>query len=270
MGKLEQFIESMKGRLERAAADPDERFIYIDESLHDDHDFMLLSYINCRFDPQEEVQEILDKYATTEYHSSEKMAGNEVMRKIRSELKSYIGFNCKWGVFVLPRKLRHEIDNEFELLIKQLVSLFSTKSLYFFVDEGIVGNAMIVKLREAFPKHEFQIGDSERINGIQLADLTAALSGVQLKEEVSGKPKMLEYGAESGFDPPIKAALGYELWTHLRYAMHKADEPKGEEMPDWATFETEGFGFILSDECGEGLVNSATKVFGEVYLGCIH
>lgn len=102
------------------------------------------------------------------------------------------------------------------------------------------------------------------------SDIHALVCGVRLREEISETPKMLTYGDESGFDPPIEAELGYELWASLRYSMLKQAEPKGDEMPDMASFETEGYGLFISPSCSDELSRKAQKLFNEVYLGCIH
>ena len=83
--------------------------------------------------------------------------------------------------------------------------------------------------------------------------------------------EMLTYGNEAGFDPPIEADLGYELWASLRYSMLNSNVPNGEnEMPDMATFSTKGYGFFLSEQAPESLCDKANMLFSEVYLGCIH
>jgi len=139
--------------------------------------------------------------------------------------------------------------------------------LKIYIDEGIISNN---EIRNVSKVDSINICRSHEVNGIQLADLVAALCGVRLREEISEYPKMLTYGNESGFDPPIEAELGYELWASLRYSMLKHPEPKGDEMPDMASFETEGYGLFVSPCCSDELSRKARKLFGEVYLGCIH
>jgi len=91
-----------------------------------------------------------------------------------------------------------------------------------------------------------------------------------IREKISGEPKILVYGDEAGFDPPIEADLGYELWASLRYSMRRSNQSKGKDMPEMACFDTKGFGFFLADNCPKELVEAAESLFGEVYLGCIH
>ena len=91
-----------------------------------------------------------------------------------------------------------------------------------------------------------QISYSHIVHGIQLAYLVAGLCGVRLREEISGNPKMLVCGEDCGYDPPIEAELGFELWAALRYSMLHAPDALGEEMPSMAMFPTRGYGFLTS------------------------
>ena len=61
-----------------------------------------------------------------------------------------------------------------------------------------------------------------------------------------GNPKMLVYGEDCWYDPPIEAELGFELWAALRYSMLHAPDALGEEMPSMAMFPTRGYGFLTS------------------------
>jgi len=138
------------------------------------------------------------------------------------------------------------------------------------MDEGIVKENQRQSIREATGIEQLELCKSHEMNGIQLADLVAALCGVRLREEISQKPKMLQYGDESGFDPPIQAELGYELWASLRYSMHRESTPLGEDIPEMAEFPTIGYGLFISDKCSQRLRDAAEKLFGRVYLGCLH
>jgi hypothetical protein len=228
--------------------------IYIDESIHDQQGFMLLAYVTCRRDPQADLNNILKKYGIEEFHACKKMQNNQMMQKLRSNIRSYVNSYCGWGVLVLPNTLRSNIKDDFSNLVAGLSKFILDESLKIYVDEGIIHNS------EA----------DEIVNGIQIADLVAALCGVRLREEITGNSKMLTYGDESGFNPPIEAEIGYELWASLRYSMLRHSEPKGADMPDMASFETEGYGLFVSPHCSDELSRKARKLFGEAYLGCIH
>ena len=243
--------------------------IYIDESIHDQHGFMLLAYVACKRDPQDVLKNIIKNSGIEEFHACKKMQNNKAMQKLRSSIRSYVNSNCRWGVMVLPNTFRHKLKDDFIKLVSG-ISNFYNDPVRIFIDEGIISNSEAAEIRSISKLDSINICNSNKVYGIQLADLVAALCGVRLKEEICETPKMLTYGYEAGFDPPIEAELGYELWASLRYSMLRHTEPKGDEMPEMATFRTEGFGLFVSPHCSNVLSLKARKLFGEVYLGCIH
>ncbi|SIS73605.1 DUF3800 domain-containing protein [Neptunomonas antarctica] len=244
--------------------------IYIDDSIHEQHGFMLLSFVICNHDPQDSLQKILSEYDLKEFHSCEKMKNNAEMQEIRSKVRCHINDQTRWGVFVLPSSLRHEIFEEFSIFISHLESLALDEPLKIFVDQGIISDTEADLISSKSKVSQLYNCDSSEVNGIQLADLVAALCGVRLREEVTGEPKMLTYGDEDGYNPPIEAELGYELWASLRYSMYRTDSVLGDDMPEMATFNTIDHGFLLSKQTSELVREKASKIFGEVYLGCIH
>lgn len=244
--------------------------IYIDESIHDQQGFMLLAYVTCRRDPQADLNNILKKYGIEEFHACKKMQNNQMMQKLRSNIRSYVNSYCGWGVLVLPNTLRSNIKDDFSNLVAGLSKFILDESLKIYVDEGIIHNSEADEIKSVLKVDCINICSSHKVNGIQIADLVAALCGVRLREEITGNSKMLTYGDESGFNPPIEAEIGYELWASLRYSMLRHSEPKGADMPDMASFETEGYGLFVSPHCSDELSRKARKLFGEAYLGCIH
>jgi hypothetical protein len=245
--------------------------IYLDETVHDQHGFLILAYVICPSDPQADLAHVLASHMAKEFHALEKMCGNEKAQKLRCKIRSYVNRNCRWGVFVLPSEARWTLSDELPAFFSQLVgTCSSTDAVSVYMDEGVVKQGDLRPLREVTGIEQLSLCKSHEVNGIQLADLVAALCGVRLREEISQNPKRLQYGQESGFDPPIEAELGYELWASLRYSMHRASVPFGEDMPEMAEFLTNGYGLFVSDKCSLKLRDAAEKLFGRVYLGCIH
>lgn len=245
--------------------------IYVDESVHEQHGFLLLAYVICYSDPQEELARILREHQINEYHSMDKMHGNTKAQELRSLFKDYLNSNCLWGVFVLPSNMRWQLADELPNFISKLTSTCpGTGAVGIYLDEGIVKENELQHLRNKTGFEKFGLYKSHEVNGIQLADLVAALCGVRLREEISQKPKMLEYGNNDGFNHPITAPLGWELWASLRYSMQHSSMPLGDEMPEMADFPTTGVGLHVSERCSKKLREAAEKVFGRVYLGCIH
>ncbi len=245
--------------------------IYIDETVHEHHGFLILAYVLCPSDPQDDLARVLTAHMKEEFHALEKMHGNERAQELRSEIRSYVNSNCRWGVFVLPSDTRWMLSDELAWFITKLVETCSgADRVSVFMDEGIIKQGDLPSLRETTGIERLKLCKSHEVNGIQLSDLVAALCGVRLREEIAHKPKMLQYGDESGFDPPIEAELGYELWASLRYSMHRDSAPIGRDMPEMAEFRTSGYGLFVSEKCSPELRSVAEKLFGRVYLGCIH
>jgi len=245
--------------------------IYIDESVHEKHGFMLLAYVLCTTDPHSDIEEILAKHEKDEFHALEKMDGNTRMQKLRREIKRYVNWNCRWGVFILPSDLRWDLVDDLSDFIRDIVDVYALPdSVKIYFDEGIIKPNELKILSNKIGVKQIDLCKSHEVNGIQLSDLVASLCGVRLREEISQSPKMLTYGDEFGFNPPIEAELGYELWADLRYSMCRSSEPIGDEMPEMAEFDTKGYGLFVSEKCALDLQASAEKIFGCVYLGCIH
>jgi len=245
--------------------------IYIDESVHEEHGFLLLAYVICHSDPQEDLACILEKYQINEYHSSEKMHGNRKAQEVRELFINYLNYHCLWGVFVAPSGIRRHLANEIPKLISQLVrNRPRTEKVVIHIDEGIITRTELHAVREKIKIEQIDLCKSHEVSGIQLADLVAALCGVRLREEISQNPKMLCYGEESGYWPTITAELGWGLWASLRQSMYRSKVPLGADLPEMAEFSTLGSGLHISDLCPGGLKEAAEKLFGKVYLGCIH
>jgi hypothetical protein len=217
------------------------------------------------------LADILAKYEKDEFHALENMDGNKRAQELRGEMKRYVNWNCRWGVFVMPSEVRWKLADELSDFIKDLARTCGQSDLVrFFLDEGIIRPDELEIVISKTGIKEIALCKSHKVNGIQLADLVASLSGVRLREEVSQSPKMLTYGDEAGFNPPIEAGLGYELWADLRYSMRRSSEPLGQGMIEMAEFSTSGYGLFISEKCSPELRVSAEKIFGRVYLGCIH
>ncbi|MFW6253918.1 MAG: DUF3800 domain-containing protein [Chitinivibrionales bacterium] len=245
--------------------------IYIDESIHEKHGFMLLAYVLCPNDPQKKLASILAKHKKAEFHALEKMDGNKRTQMLRSEIRQYINWSCQWGVFVFPSDSRCSLAGDLPQFFNNLSTANVKDDLIrIHLDEGIIKPSELKIISNDISDIEILLSKSYEVNGIQLADLVASLNGIRLREEISQSPKMLTYGDESGFNPPIEAELGYELWASLRYSMCRSSNPLDEEMPGMAEFLTKGYGLFISDKCSPELQASAEKIFGRVYLSCIH
>jgi hypothetical protein len=192
------------------------------------------------------------------------------MQELRQELVSYISSKCRWGVLILPSDSRFTLLPDLLELIRVMQKNGFKGPAELYIDEGILDGRGLAEVKKLEVVKDAHISCSQAVHGIQLADLVAGLCGVRLREQISGTPKMLMYGEDCGYYPPIEAELGLGLWAALRYSMLHAPDALGEEMPSDAMFPTHGYGFLTSLKCSEELQEKADRVFGAVYLGCIH
>jgi hypothetical protein len=244
--------------------------LYLDESIHNDYGFMLLAYVLCEKNPHKDLTDILRKYGLSEFHACARMKNNALMQSLRNELTSFVNSNCSWGVLILPNNSRSNVHHDIRLMLEGVVRYVCKSPLDIFIDEGIINKTEAQSMFSIEGVNSVEICASQMLIGIQLADLVAALNGVRLREEISNKPKMLIYGEDYGYNPPIEAALSFELWATLRYSMLRQSTPMGNDMPEMAMFPTRGYGLFISPRCNTELAERAEKVFGVVYLGCIH
>jgi hypothetical protein len=243
-------------------------FIYLDETIHSQYGFMLIAYVMCESDPQRSLSSFL--VDSKEFHSCEKMVNNDKAQALRRSFVNYINEKCKWGLIVCPDTIRWNIYEEIRDTLLSIQTNLKI-SLHVFFDENLIKNNQISRIIENTELVHAEICKSHEVFGIQLADLVASFSGIRLKEEISQEVKLLEYGKSCGFEPSINAPLGsFELWSTLRSSMYHSDQPLGENMPELAEFNTEGYGLFFSKKCSIDLKLAAEKVFGKVYLGCFH
>lgn len=242
--------------------------IYIDESVHEDLGFMILAYVVCNHDPQPDICNILSEHSVDEHHSCARMDKSESLRDLRANFISYLNSNCRWGIFIMPSEYRHRSYSDVSFLLSILVEGFPDGERIIFFDEGIINSKEVLSLSSDEVK--VITCASHEVCGIQLADLVASFSGIRFKEIITGKAKILTYGYEHGYEPPIEAPLGFELFATLRQSMLRENEPLGDEMPEFATFKTINKGLVLSNNLTTDFSQLALKTFGEVYIGCIH
>lgn len=242
--------------------------IYIDESVHEKFGFMILAYVICNHDPQFDITNILSEHSMIEHHSCARMDNSTSSRELRGDLISYLNSNCRWGAFIMSNEYRHRSYKEVSFLLSSLIKNLQEEKGNVFLDEGIINATEALSLCS----NEIKVitCSSHEVCGIQLADLVASFSGVRFREALTGKAKILTYGYDCGYEPPIEAPLGFELFATLRQSMLRENEPIGDEMPEFATFKTVNKGLVLSENLSNEFSQLALKTFGEVYLGCIH
>lgn len=170
---------------------------------------MIMAYVVCDQDPQSDINKILSEHSVDEHHSCARMDQSESLRDLRCKLISYLNSNCRWGSFIMPSEYRHRCYSDVSFLLSLLIKNFPDGKGNVFFDEGIINSTEALSL--CSDEVKVITCSSHEVCGIQLADLVASFSGVRFRETITGKAKILTYGYDCGYEPPIEAPLGFEL-----------------------------------------------------------
>ena len=254
---------------------------YIDDSVHDEAGFVIGACVYIKEEFEQDITEIIttnnEDPNTWEYKSNANYSKNSELIKIRSEYKDLLIERCNVGIVVLPRDKREELGKECVLALKQFIDsngLHDVTDVYF--DQGMFDS--IKKANEYIDSLgfdddiEFHVEqNSLLIRGIQIADLSAHLLSIKLKDAMGLIKKMVKAGKNSGYDPDDEMELGFEIFAAIRYCVFNTGsrEPNGDILND-ATVDIEPNGLFISNYCSEDLAGTARAAFGSFYLGCIH
>ena len=272
---------------------------YVDESVQTASGFVVSAFVfaSGRFDQQ--VAKALTKAGLKprrdEFKSSARMDANPRMRAARDGLLALAGSKTRVAVFFGPYKRaalgKHSLQALQSVLVRNGIRP-SRLDVYF--DEDIFSNT-----KEATRLHQvFHFLRSARIHprensrlrlGIQVADAVAHSFGQILKEELTGKPKLVEIGGpDTGYAPGTKAPLGWHLLMTLRYAlMTRPMVYNGEHYvaaPDPVVLDPVnddpviygqhpimlGWGVQVAPEANDNLRQGVERALGRIWLGCIH
>lgn len=256
-------------------------YFYLDESIHDDGDFIIVACVYSQRDLNKDVRNIFKFKGVNpdefEFKSNANYSKEPEKIEIRDELKTLMFLNGKIGVLIVPRSNRLNLGIESIKALKQFIDANNQikKPIEIFIDQGLVASdrdaeRVIKDLNFIDCKFHLQM-DSKQNGGIQIADLCAHSCSIQLKEKMGLINKKVKAGENSGYDADMEMELGFELWADLRYSFFNkgfkriTNDPIGD-----STFHVEPYGLYVSEHCDEKLSEFARNCFSEVYLGCIH
>jgi hypothetical protein len=242
--------------------------VFVDESIHDRGDFIVVAAVfaedgvadrviaaltDCGFDP-----------ARDEFKSSMTMRDAPAAQRLRSHLQVILR-SCKIAVAVCPVSERTKIATHIANLLSSVDLPPRQRIARVFVDEGIgqTSGAMPEGATVRFGC------DSRTVQGIQLADCAAHLISTTLLGELGLTTKMVPastvYDGQEG-----EIELAWTLWAAVRYAL-SGRIPLGEVGED-GIFEPlmKPFGLFVSDLCSDALKAAVADRLGSVWVGCIH
>jgi hypothetical protein len=243
---------------------------YIDDSVHDEAGFVIGACVYTNIDINEKIIDIIKNCGFDpdiyEYKSSANYSKEPEKAKVREQLKGLLVDSCKLGIVIIPMKYRVQLGFECIKAVKQFMDSNKEvkKPINIYFDQGMFTS--IEKAEQLIASMHFTgctfylEQNSISIKGIQLADLAAHISSIQLKDAMGLVTKTVKAGYKSGYDPDSDIELGFEMWATIRYTFFNegsklyTDEPIAD-----ATLKVEPYGLYISDLCDKSLSDIARK-----------
>lgn len=272
---------------------------YVDESIHNDFDFVVTAFVFSPPNFNENVFQALKDAGlsppTDEFKSSARMDENPEMRKARSKIQELAVSQTKIAVFFdhFERETigKHSLQALQSVLVRNGID---PRKIVIFFDEDIFPSEQeALRLQKLFHylefKNFFPREDSKIRYGIQVADSIAHCFGQILKEELSGQKKLVDIGGEkTGYAKGEMASLGWELLMRFRHCLltrpmiyngEKYNEatdpiildPVNDDPVNYGQHPIlNGWGIQVSPDSSSTIRESVEKALGRIWLGCIH
>lgn len=242
--------------------------IYIDESIHDRANFIVLAAVWAQPDEIRIATEALSKCGFVpgrdEFKSSMKMNGNSHAQDLREHFREIIG-RCKIAIGICAVNERHQLMSLASSIGTAIAFQNPNENGVIYLDQGI--RPQSINLPTGYLLNPDC--DSKTVIGIQLADCCAHFIATILLDELGVARKMVPARrVYPGSDGDLE--LAWELWASIRYAL-AGNKPIGD--PDDDGFHEpllEPFGLVFSDDCDPRVAEAARRRLGSVWVGCIH
>jgi len=272
---------------------------YVDESIHIACGFVVIAFVFARGRLDDAVAHVLRDVGLTpgqdEFKSSARMDSNARMRAARDGLLGVAGSEAAVAVFFGQCDRSDLGKHSLQALQSTLVrnGIRPSRLDVYFDSEIFPSGEEAARLHRLFyPLRACRIHpqeDSRLRLGIQVADAVAHSFGQILKEQLTGKEKLVDIGGPgTGYPKGTKANLGWTLLMSLRHALlTRPMEYNGERyngaidpvvldpVNDDPTVYGEhpvliGWGVQVAPDAEEKLREGVEHAFGRIWLGCIH
>jgi hypothetical protein len=272
---------------------------YVDESVQSDHGFVITAFVLTNGFFNRQVDKVLKTEGLVpgkdEFKSSYRMDANPAMRSVRQRLLALTGDKARVSIFIGPYDRRTIGKHSLQALQSTLIrNGISPNNLNIYFDQDIFPSVREAKrlhkifhfLRSAriFPKE-----DSRLNPGIQVADCIAHSFGQIVKEELTGKRKMVDIGGpDTGYKQGTEASLGWHLLMAIRHAFMTRPmvyngesysiapdplilDPVADDPVDYGQNPILlGWGVQVAPEASDSLRQCVDRALGKIWLGCIH
>ena len=254
--------------MRRARKIPSGLNIFVDESIHDRGDFIVVAAVCSDADVQEQVVQGLLACGfdpcCDEFKSSMAMRDNPAAQELRQRLQLILR-HCKIALAVCPIAERAILAAHLATLLSSVDVPPDTHISAIYLDEGMK------RTNAEMPSGAVVTYgcDSRLVAGIQLADCAAHLVATMLLEELGIISKTVPaspvYEGQEG-----EIELAWTLWAGIRHAL-SGRKPLG-EVDEYGLPEPlmNPFGLVVSDRCSEAVKAAAERRLGTVWIGCIH
>lgn len=241
--------------------------IYIDESIHDRGDFIVIASVCTDHDIDADVHKALAECGFVpcrdEFKSSMKMAGNDAAQEMRARLKFLLMQKCRLAIAVCPISERNRIIAISGELIASIAPEDRTPPGTVYFDEGMKKQELTLPVGWNM---ELDC-DSRQVAGIQIADCAAHIASIILLSEMGIINKMVESGEHY---PEPEVEMAWQLWTSLRYSLSSGRPVGGYDEDGWCEPMMAPFGLLVSEGCSDAVKAAVEQRLGAVWVGCIH
>jgi hypothetical protein len=242
--------------------------VFVDESIHDRGDFIVVAAVCSHADVQQEViQALLDcgfDPSCDEFKSSMKMDGNAGAQDLRRRLQIILS-GCKIGAAICPRSDRAKLVSHVAALLSILDVPSETQIETVHFDEGMRGSAAQMPASVTV-----RLGcNSKLVAGIQLADCAAHLISTILLAEMGLVTKTVSESTVDG-EQEGEIGLAWSLWATVRRALAGNRSVGTSEEDGISDPMMNPFGLVVSDDCSDAVKAAIEKRLSAVWLGCIH
>lgn len=272
---------------------------YVDESIHSDCGFAATAFVFASGRIDRTVARALKTSGlqpnSEEFKSRARMDSDHRMVTARSRLLALVGFDIRIAVYFGPFERsslgQHCLQALQSILVRNGIQ---PTGLAVYFDQGIFPSTKEGRrIRRLFRFFRgcriFLEEDSRQRRGIQIADAVASSFGQILKEELTGKRKMVDIGGpDTGYPDGTQAPLGWQLLMGLRYGLLTRQRVYGGDIYDAATDPVIidplnddplvydhnpillGWGVQVSPIADDKLRICVERALGRTWRGCIH
>lgn len=242
--------------------------IYVDESIHDRANFIVIAAVAAGDQIQRDVENALIECGfdpgQDEFKSSMRMVDNPAARRLRDHLQSIL-IDCKVAIAVCSIVERDQIAS----LTGRLISAIDPSKLELpakvFFDQGM--KPIVPELPAGITT--VHGCNSKKIAGIQVADCAAYLVSMIILSELGIVTKTVPANTVyPGDDGEIE--LAWTLWASFRYALSSGEPVGGYDQVGWCEPMMRPFGLLISDTCSKEVRQAVVSRFSEIWVGCIH